>query len=392
MAAMQRLGGRIRRLPTTVAAPALLAALLVLPLALAPRSEAFVYWANGSVAGGFGSGGAIGRAELDGSGAGPSFITGAEYPYGLTVDSGHVYWTNSFRNTIGRANLDGTEVNQSFIFGVHGPFGVAVDASHIYWTNGQTTPGTIGRANLDGSGVDESFISGADTPYGVAVDASHIYWTNTFTTNTIGRASLDGSQVNQSFITGADSPTDVAVDANHIYWTNRTGTIGRADLDGNDVSQSFIPAANAPFGVAVDGGHVYWTNDFPTSTIGRADIDGTGVDQTFITSTTSAPYSTPYGLVVDNPAPADTDAPQTRITKGAPKKTEKSRVKFKFRSSEQGSTFECKLDAKRWKRCDSPKTVRGLVEGKHKFRVRAIDPSGNVDPTPAKDKFRVVDE
>jgi hypothetical protein len=28
--------------------------------------------------------------------------------------------------------------------------------------------------------------------------------------------------------------------------------------------------------------------------------------------------------------------------------------------------------------------------GKHFFKVKAIDPSGNIDPSPAKAKFRVV--
>jgi len=87
----------------------------------------------------------------------------------------------------------------------------------------------------------------------------------------------------------------------------------------------------------------------------------------------------------------DRDPPQTRITKDAPKTTDDSAVKFKFRSDEAGSRFECKLDRKRWKPCDSPKKVKRLDEGRHKFRVRAIDVIGNVDPTPAKDKFKVVE-
>ena len=89
------------------------------------------------------------------------------------------------------------------------------------------------------------------------------------------------------------------------------------------------------------------------------------------------------------PPPTDTDPPGTKITKGAPNKTEKSKVKFKFRSDEAGSTFECKLDNKRWKSCTSPKKIK-VDEGRHKFKVRAIDAAGNVDPSPAKDKFKVV--
>ena len=43
--------------------------------------------------------------------------------------------------------------------------------------------------------------------------------------------------------------------------------------------------------------------------------------------------------------------PETTITKGAPNKTDKTKVKFKFTSSEPDSTFECELDKKPFKPC-----------------------------------------
>ena len=82
--------------------------------------------------------------------------------------------------------------------------------------------------------------------------------------------------------------------------------------------------------------------------------------------------------------------PETEITKGAPNKLDKDKVKFKFRSDERGSTFECKLDKKKFKACTSPQTVKHLDGGKHKFKVVATDAAGNVDPSAAKDKFKVV--
>ena len=85
----------------------LLAALLVLALVFASRADAYIYWADPDS-------NAIGRANLDGTGANPSFITEADNPLGVAVDGAHVYWANG-TNTIGRANLDGTGANQSFI-------------------------------------------------------------------------------------------------------------------------------------------------------------------------------------------------------------------------------------------------------------------------------------
>jgi virginiamycin B lyase len=87
----------------------------------------------------------------------------------VAVDAEHIYWTNGSLSTIGRADLDGSNPNQSFITGANFPFGVAVDAEHIYWTR-NVFLGTIGRADLDGSNPNQSFITGASEPIGVAVD------------------------------------------------------------------------------------------------------------------------------------------------------------------------------------------------------------------------------
>ena len=86
----------------------------------------------------------------------------------------------------------------------------------------------------------------------------------------------------------------------------------------------------------------------------------------------------------------DTTPPDTKITKGPPKKTHKRKATFKFTSTEGKSTFQCKLDKKPFKACGSPKTYKKLKPGKHVFKVRAIDKAGNVDPTPAKRKFTVL--
>ena len=86
----------------------------------------------------------------------------------------------------------------------------------------------------------------------------------------------------------------------------------------------------------------------------------------------------------------DSIPPETTITKGPKKKTTKRRPKFKFTSSDFGSSFQCRLDAGQFQPCSSPFKPRKLRLGKHTFRVQAIDPAGNVDPTPAVKKFKVI--
>jgi len=85
-----------------------------------------------------------------------------------------------------------------------------------------------------------------------------------------------------------------------------------------------------------------------------------------------------------------TAAPNTKIRRRPKNRSTDDSPTFKFKSTEAGSTFKCKLDRKPFKPCHSPKTFHGLQPGKHAFKVEAISSSGNVDPTPAKDKFTVL--
>jgi hypothetical protein len=75
-------------------------------------------------------------------------------------------------------------------------------------------------------------------------------------------------------------------------------------------------------------------------------------------------------------------APNTSITAGPRSVTTKRRATFRFVSSIPGSTFQCKLDQRSWRRCGSPKLYTGLSRGFHTFRVRARV-FGRVDATPA---------
>lgn len=82
----------------------------------------------------------------------------------------------------------------------------------------------------------------------------------------------------------------------------------------------------------------------------------------------------------------DCEPPETTITTGPkPKlrlKGKRRAVKFRFASSEDGSSFECSLDGGPFTACASP-AAYSLRPGKHRFRVAARDAVGNLDPTPA---------
>jgi hypothetical protein len=83
-------------------------------------------------------------------------------------------------------------------------------------------------------------------------------------------------------------------------------------------------------------------------------------------SSSSSGSSTPA------PAPAKPKAPTVKITKAPKKSSTATTAKFKFTATPAaGATFECKLDAKKWAKCKSPKTYKGLNPGRHSFQVRA---------------------
>jgi hypothetical protein len=113
---------------------------------------------------------------------------------------------------------------------------------------------------------------------------------------------------------------------------------------------------------------------------GRSDVFGSRVS--------------PAGAVLDAagipiPKARDLRAPQTRITRGPRGRQTARAATFRFRSSEAGSTFQCRLDRGRWRACRSPKTYRGLDVRTHRFLVRGRDRAGNVDRSPASREWRV---
>ena len=79
----------------------------------------------------------------------------------------------------------------------------------------------------------------------------------------------------------------------------------------------------------------------------------------------------------------DATPPDTTITSQPAGATPFTNPDFGFTASQADATFECQLDGGGWQTCTSPKHYSGLSESSHTFQVRAIDPAGNVDATPA---------
>ena len=82
---------------------------------------------------------------------------------------------------------------------------------------------------------------------------------------------------------------------------------------------------------------------------------------------------------------ADDPVPDTTIT-GAPRDgTRAKTATIRFTATgpgAAGATFQCSLDGAAWQTCSSPQTYRGLADGRHEVRVRAVS-TGGADATPA---------
>src|SRR5919106_754288 len=94
--------------------------------------------------------------------------------------------------------------------------------------------------------------------------------------------------------------------------------------------------------------------------------------------------------------PPDVTPPNTTITKGPPAVTGSfinwlEFTGFDDQTHELELDFECRVDGGVWESCSVPEEVEVLTRGDHRVEVRAIDETGNVDPTPAFRDFRVVD-
>jgi Ca2+-binding RTX toxin-like protein len=113
----------------------------------------------------------------------------------------------------------------------------------------------------------------------------------------------------------------------------------------------------------------------------------TEIEEPAVPTPVVAPPVPALPTAAPNPTP-----PRTRILSRPAKLVRvrklPTRLVFRFNASEHGATFRCKLDRGRFKPCHSPRAYE-VGAGLHVFKVFAIDPAGNTDPTPALFRFRI---
>ena len=142
------------------------------------------------------------------------FIPGNGFSsHGIAVNDSHIYWAGE-PQSIARADLDGSNPNNAFITDADFPRAIALNSTHMFWTTNNGSASTIRRADLNGQNATEIVSdTGNFDADGLAVDGSHVYWANA-TDDTIGRADLDGGNPEPAFLgpaDGVDGPSGLAV-------------------------------------------------------------------------------------------------------------------------------------------------------------------------------------
>ena len=229
--------------------------------------------------------------------------------------------------------------------------------------SGGSAAGFFSPVDLTGKLVNVTAVATSATGTGVFLSATTVGADAVLTArNVIAQGAGQDQFVNASNVGTAD--LDLA-NSNFDTLTVVNGATGTLATE-ND-NQSGPPLLDSgyrqlPGSPTIDGG------DSSEPALGNGDIDfGPRVEN---------------GVVDIGADESDGVAPDTEITKNPPKRTKKRTGAFEFESDELGSGFDCKIDGKPFKPCDSGAVkYKRLTRKKHTFQVRADD-GFNVDATP----------
>jgi YVTN family beta-propeller protein len=177
-------------------------------------------------------------------------------------------------------------------------------------------------------------------------------------------------------ITGPQDPTGVGYNsANGNMYVGNQGSNYVSVIDGktNKVIDSII-VGKGPVSPVFDpnNGNMFVTdfnsNESPGNTVS-------------VISTASAQQDT---IPPDTVITSAIDGNNAAVLNGASTFSTSIKIAFTGTDNVAIAGFECSLDSSLFSRCTSPAVINNLATGiQHNFQVRAIDTSGNRDPTPA---------
>ena len=150
----------------------------------------------------------------------------------ITVDNTTVYWSFSPGFGIGflyKAPITGG--TPMFLTGANQPSDIALDSNFIYWAEDNGGPDvTQGIRKVPLSGGDVTTVTTLGIPLALAVVGSEVYFSyfDFFSGgNRIGRVSTEGGAV-IDLVSTVSRASDIVADATHLYWTEfDAGTVNK---------------------------------------------------------------------------------------------------------------------------------------------------------------------
>lgn len=285
-------------------------------------------------------------------------------PYGPLADGSHTF---SVKASADLAGNSGTSTSYSWTIDTVPP-DTSLSSSPSALSN-SSSPGFGFSATQVGSTFECKLDAGAfaacSSPktYSGVADGAH-----TFQARAIDPAgNVDASPVFFSWTIDATAPDTsigpsqplsltTATGATFDFSSNEPGSTFTCSLDGAGFTSCSTPKS---YSALADGSHTFQVR--ATDTAANADL---------------SPAS--YTWTIDTTPPVTSVGPTT-----PPANTSSTSATFDLGSSEGGSTFECRLDGASYSPCATPQAYAGLADGAHTFDVRATDPAGNVDTSPA---------
>jgi YVTN family beta-propeller protein len=265
------------------------------------------------------------------------------------------------------------------------PFGIAFDSS-----NGNVYVGNYNDNNVSVISGQTNTVIGSPipvgaTPFSIAFDSANgnLYVTNEGSNaegNTVSViAPVHSTTLTLNAIANVPSGTTITVTG------KLTDNVGGAGVAGKTITFTGTGAGNIASVTTNPNGTFTATGLAPASV-----NNGWTVQAHFAGDSLYAPADSSvqsYNTVRTTPIPPDTtitsavDGNGATITNGST--TFSSSIRFTFTATagtNPVASFECSLDNSTFSSCSSPSTLTTLA-GKHTFQVRAVDTSGNKDPT-----------
>jgi CSLREA domain-containing protein len=279
--------------------------------------------------------------------------------------------TFAVRATDGAGNSDSSAATRSWTIDTTAP-DTSITASPPAFSSSASA--TFSFASTDGGSSFACSLDGAEyaacasgATYAGLVDGAHTF--SVRATDEAGNA--DGSAASYSWTVDTVPPQTTITDGPPALTDSAAATLSFASsdagstldcsLDGEVLSPCTSPVSYTGLG---DGQHTFAVR----ATDAAGNLDASPATRTWT---------------------VDTTAPDTTITASPSTLSGSAGASFEFGSTTAGATFACSLDGAAFTTCESPRSYAGLVDGEHTFAVRASDPAGNSDASPASHTWRV---